>query len=110
MRMVRGWVELVWVWARPCGGLVAGLLIVEHVGMRIVLLFCTHGINLGRTKLYRKKKGEGLGGSACRVARNGSERETGSSSFENSLNLPSRCSPDHFGWPEVGAAHEALPH
>ena len=26
--------------------------VVEHVGMRIVLLFCTHEINLGRTELY----------------------------------------------------------
>jgi hypothetical protein len=24
-------------------------LVIDHVGLRIVLLFCTHGINLGRT-------------------------------------------------------------
>lgn len=59
--MARRVVELIWIWARPCGGLIAGILVVEHVGMRIVLLFCTHGINLGRTKFYRKK-GEGDGG------------------------------------------------
>jgi len=29
--------------------------------MRIVLLFCTHGINLGRTELYMKKGKEGVG-------------------------------------------------
>ena len=31
---------------------IAAIVVVEHVGMRIVLLFCTHGINLGRTELY----------------------------------------------------------
>jgi len=25
------------------------ILVVNHIGLRIVLLFCTHGINLGRT-------------------------------------------------------------
>lgn len=28
---------------------IAGVFVVEHIDMRIVLLFCTHGINLGRT-------------------------------------------------------------
>jgi hypothetical protein len=26
-----------------------GVLVIDHIGLRIVLLFCTHGINLGRT-------------------------------------------------------------
>ena len=30
-------------------GVVGRLGFVKHVGMRVVLLFCTHGINLGRT-------------------------------------------------------------
>lgn len=25
------------------------ILVIDHIGLRIVLLFCTHGINLGRT-------------------------------------------------------------
>ena len=45
---------------------VAGVFVVEHIGMRIVLLFCTHGINLGRTELYLVRKGGG--GTACRAA------------------------------------------
>lgn len=44
------------------GGVVARLGFVKHVGMRVVLLFCTHGINLGRTELYKTKTGkEGAG-------------------------------------------------
>lgn len=31
------------------GGLIAGILVFKHVGLLIVLLLCTHGINLGRT-------------------------------------------------------------
>ena len=45
---------------------IAGVFVVEHIGMRIVLLFCTHGINLGRTEFYKEKKERG--GAACRVA------------------------------------------
>ena len=41
-------VELLRVRSRT-GGVIAGILIFKHVGMRIVLLFCTDGINLGRT-------------------------------------------------------------
>ena len=40
---------------------IAGVFVVEHVGMRIVLLFCTHGINLGRTELYWYNGKEGAG-------------------------------------------------
>jgi hypothetical protein len=42
--------ELGGIRAWPCG-LVAGLL-VEDIGLRIVLLLCTHGVNLGRTEFY----------------------------------------------------------
>jgi hypothetical protein len=34
---VRAWAGFGWI------------LVIDHVGLRIVLLFCTHGINLGRT-------------------------------------------------------------
>ncbi len=34
-------------WALFAG--IVRVLIVDHIGLRIVLLFCTHGINLGRT-------------------------------------------------------------
>jgi hypothetical protein len=34
------------VWAWPGFG---WILVIDHVGLGIVLLFCTHGINLGRT-------------------------------------------------------------
>ena len=67
----------------------AGVGLVEHVRMRIVLLFCTHGINLGRTELYIKEK-EGGGGSACRVALCESEMVMGSSSIEYLLHSSSR--------------------
>ena len=40
---------------------VVGVFVVEHIGMRIVLLFCTHGINLGRTELYLLYGKEGAG-------------------------------------------------
>ena len=43
-------------------GIFVWLWFVEHVCMRVVLLFCTHGINLGRTELYKTKTGkEGAG-------------------------------------------------
>ena len=43
-------------------GVVVWVGFVKHVGMRVVLLFCTHGINLGRTELYKTKTGkEGAG-------------------------------------------------
>jgi hypothetical protein len=35
-----------WIRAGPGFGWV---LVIDHIGLRIVLLFCTHGINLGRT-------------------------------------------------------------
>lgn len=86
--LVDGWIG--------CGTLVrrvfAGVGLVEHVRMRIVLLFCTHGINLGRTELYIKER-EGGGGSACRVALCESEMVMGSSSSEYWLHSLSRCSP-----------------
>jgi hypothetical protein len=34
------------VWAWPGFG---GVLVIDHIGLGVVLLFCTHGINLGRT-------------------------------------------------------------
>jgi hypothetical protein len=34
------------IWAWPGFG---WILVIDHVGLGIVLLFCTHGINLGRT-------------------------------------------------------------
>jgi hypothetical protein len=42
-------------------------LVIDHVDLRFVLLFCTHGINLGRTELGQRNR-KGGGGSACRVA------------------------------------------
>ena len=35
-------------WVGPGAGF-GWILVVNHIGLRIVLLFCTHGINLGRT-------------------------------------------------------------
>lgn len=70
----------------------AGVGLVEHVRMRIVLLFCTHGINLGRTELCIKER-EGGGGSACRVALCESETVMGSSSIECWLHSSSRYMP-----------------
>ena len=32
--------------------LIAGLLVLEDIGLLVVFLLCTHGINLGPTKLY----------------------------------------------------------
>ena len=43
--------------------------IVYYVGLCIVLLLCTHGFSLGRTKLH-KQKGQERDGTACRVDHN----------------------------------------
>lgn len=36
-----------------------GVLVFDHVGLRVVLLFCTHGINLGPRVRSKKNKGVG---------------------------------------------------
>lgn len=69
---------------------IAGVLVVEHIGMRVVLLFCTHGINLGRTELYLIKR-KGGGGTACRVALYELEMEMGRSLFGSQLYYPLHC-------------------
>lgn len=48
-RLRRG--EALRIWTGP-SGLVAGFFLVYHIGLLIVLLLCTHGFSLGRTKLY----------------------------------------------------------
>ena len=82
--MARVWlvlVERLVVADTGVGGALVGIGFVKHVCMRVVLLFCTHGINLGRTELY-KKNGKGGGGTACRVALYESEMARDSSSNE----------------------------
>ena len=69
---------------------IAGVFVVEHIGMRIVLLFCTHGINLGRTELYLMKR-KGGGGTACRVALYELEMEMDRSLFGYQPYCPFHC-------------------
>ena len=62
--MARVWlvlVERLVVADTGVGGALVGIGFVKHVCMRVVLLFCTHGINLGRTELYKKMGKEGAG-------------------------------------------------
>jgi hypothetical protein len=55
--------------------------IVEHICLRVVLLFCTHEISLGRTKLHKQGRNQ-RNGAACRVGHNASEMKPDSSSLE----------------------------
>jgi len=52
--------------------------VVDHVVLRIVLLICTHGLSLGRTKLHYENAKRG-GGTACRVDHSASEKKADSS-------------------------------
>jgi len=52
--------------------------VIDHIGLGVVLLFCTHGLSLGRTKLHKEERNE-RNGTACRVGHNASEMKPGSS-------------------------------
>ena len=69
------------VWNKAVGVDVVAIHVVEHIGLRIVLLFCTHGLSLGRTKLHRQERGKKRNGSACRVENNASGTKLDSSSL-----------------------------
>jgi len=43
----RKWLKGRWIGPRPRD--LFSFLVIDHIGLRLVLLFCTHGINLGRT-------------------------------------------------------------
>lgn len=46
-RRRRKWLEGRWIGPRPRD--FGSILVIDHISLRLVLLFCTHGINLGRT-------------------------------------------------------------
>ena len=61
--------------------------------LSIVLLFCTHGINLGRTEFC----GEGSG-KTCRVDLYASGRDLGNSLQQNTRSWLESCSPAQRAW------------
>jgi len=62
------------------------VVVFKHVGLRIVLLICTHGLSLGRTKLYYNWEGK-RNGTACRVGHSASEKMLDSSSAASRMEL-----------------------
>lgn len=89
--------------ARP-GGRVGLVVVVDHIGgLRVVLLFCTHGIK-SRTDGLSGQNRKGRGGSACRVAQcDGRRRPSAllpSLCFHRS-SVPSRLGQAPFGPPRA---------